>query len=205
MDCSTPGLSVHHQLPKLTQTLVHGVGDAFQPSHPLSSPSPPAFNVPQHQGLFKWVSSSHQVAKVGLHGFNRCMLLNAFISLRKKSCPTEIKAASQKVWALVRLNSEVQHERGSSTVGQAQLRCVFGHRLLLLAWGVTTGWDSAGAGGASLWLATLMGNFAAAEGERRRRGRAERVMGDPAGIGAARSSRLLPPFLRDFGRRGPSG
>ena len=64
MDCSTPGLPVHHQLPELTQTPVHWVGDAIQPSHPLSFPSPPAFNLSQHQGLFHWVSSSHQVAKV---------------------------------------------------------------------------------------------------------------------------------------------
>ena len=64
MDCSTPGLPVHHQLPELTQTPVHWVGDAIQPSHFLSSPSPPAFNLSQHQGLFKRVSSSHQVAKV---------------------------------------------------------------------------------------------------------------------------------------------
>ena len=64
MDCSTPGLSVHHQLPEFTQTLVHWVGDAMQPSHPLSSPSPPAFSLSQHQGLFKWVNSSHQVAKI---------------------------------------------------------------------------------------------------------------------------------------------
>ena len=53
MDCSTPGLPVHHQLPELTQTHVHCVGDAIQPSHPLSSPSPPAFNLSQHQGLFQ--------------------------------------------------------------------------------------------------------------------------------------------------------
>ena len=64
MDHSTPGLPVHHQLPEFTQTHVHWVSDAIQPSHPLSSPSPPAFNLSQHQGLFKWVSSSHQVAKV---------------------------------------------------------------------------------------------------------------------------------------------
>ena len=64
MDCSMPGLPVHHQLPEFTQTHVHWVGDAIQPSHPLSSPSPPAFNLSQHQGLFKWVSSSLQVAKV---------------------------------------------------------------------------------------------------------------------------------------------
>ena len=64
MDCSMPGLSVQHQLPKFTQTNVYSVSDAIQPSHPLSSPSPPAFNLSQHQGLFKLVSSSHQVAKV---------------------------------------------------------------------------------------------------------------------------------------------
>ena len=64
MNHSTPGLPVHHQLPEFTQTHVHWVSDAIQPSHLLSSPSPPAFNLSQHQGLFKWVSSSHQVAKV---------------------------------------------------------------------------------------------------------------------------------------------
>ena len=63
MDCSTPVLPVHHQLPQLTQTHVHWVGDAIQPSHPLPSPSP-TFNLSQQQGLFKWVSSSHQVARV---------------------------------------------------------------------------------------------------------------------------------------------
>ena len=64
MDCSMPGLPVHHQLPESTQIHVQWVDDAIQPSHPLSSPSPPALNLTQHQGLFKWVSSSHQVAKV---------------------------------------------------------------------------------------------------------------------------------------------
>ena len=64
MDCSTPGLFVHHQLPVLAQTHVHRVGHGVQQSHPLSSPLPPTFNLSQHQGLFKWVSSSHQVAKV---------------------------------------------------------------------------------------------------------------------------------------------
>ena len=60
----TPGLPVHHQLPEFTQTHVHWVGDAIQPSHPLSSPSPPAPNPSQHQSLFQWVNSSHEVAKV---------------------------------------------------------------------------------------------------------------------------------------------
>ena len=64
MDCSMPGLPVHRQLLKFTQSHVHWVGDAIQPSHPLSSLPPPAFNLSQDQGLFKWVSSSHQVAKV---------------------------------------------------------------------------------------------------------------------------------------------
>jgi len=64
MDHSTPGLAVHHQLPESTQTHIHRVSDTIQPSHPLSSPSPPAFNLSQHQGLFKGVSSSHQVVKV---------------------------------------------------------------------------------------------------------------------------------------------
>ena len=64
MNCSTPDLPVHHQHPESTQTHVHRVSDAIQPSHPLSSPSPPALNLSQNQGLFKWVSSLHQVAKV---------------------------------------------------------------------------------------------------------------------------------------------
>ena len=64
MNRSTPGLPFHHQLPESTQTHVHWVGDAIQPCHPLSSPSPPTFNLSQHQGLFQWVRSSHQLAKV---------------------------------------------------------------------------------------------------------------------------------------------
>ena len=64
MNCSMPGLPVHHQLLESTQTHVHQVSDAIQPSHPLSSPFPPALNLSQHQGLFQWVSPLHQVAKV---------------------------------------------------------------------------------------------------------------------------------------------
>ena len=69
MNCSTPGLPDHHQLLETTQTHVHWVSDAIQPSHPLSSPSP-ALNLSQHQGLFKWVSSSHQVPKYWSFSFN---------------------------------------------------------------------------------------------------------------------------------------
>ena len=64
MNHSTPGLPVHHQLPEFPQTHVHQVGDAIQPSHPLLSPSPPAPNPSQHQALFQWINSSHEVAKV---------------------------------------------------------------------------------------------------------------------------------------------
>ena len=64
MNRSTPGLPAHHQLPVFTQTHVHRVCDAIQPSHPLLSPSPPAPNPSQHQGLFQWVKSLHEVAKV---------------------------------------------------------------------------------------------------------------------------------------------
>ena len=64
MDCSTPGFLVLHHLPEFAQTHAHWVVDAIQPSHPLSSPSPPALSLSQHQGVFQWVSSLHQVAKV---------------------------------------------------------------------------------------------------------------------------------------------
>ena len=64
MDCSMPDFPVHHQLLEIAQTHVHRVGDAIQPFHPLSSPSPPSFNPSQHQGLFQGVSFSHQMAKV---------------------------------------------------------------------------------------------------------------------------------------------
>ena len=70
MNCSTPGLPVQNQLLELTQTHVHQVGDAIQPSHHQSSPSPPAFNLSQHQGLFKWVSSSHRWPKFWSFSFS---------------------------------------------------------------------------------------------------------------------------------------
>ena len=66
MDCSTPGFPIHHQLPELAQTHVHRVRDAIQPSHPLSSPSVPAFNLSRHQGLFQWVSYLHGGQSIGV-------------------------------------------------------------------------------------------------------------------------------------------
>ena len=64
MDCSTPGFPVLHYLLEFAQTHVHWVSDAIQPSYPLSPPSPPALDLSQHQGLFQWVSSSHQVTSI---------------------------------------------------------------------------------------------------------------------------------------------
>ena len=72
MDCSTPGLLVHHELPELAQTHVHWISDAIQPSHRLSSPLP-AFNLSQHHGLFQWVSSVHQVGKCWSFSFSWIM------------------------------------------------------------------------------------------------------------------------------------
>ena len=85
MDCSTPGLPVLHQLPELAQTYVHRIGDAIQPSHLLSSPSPPAFNLSQHQGLFQWVSSSYQVARETLSNtfINKTIIFNQMIQFIK--------------------------------------------------------------------------------------------------------------------------
>ena len=82
MDHSTPGFPVHHQLPELTQTHIHRVGEAIQPSHPLSSPSPPTSNLSQHRGLFQIVHSSHKLAKV-----LEFQLQHQFSSVAQ-SCPT---------------------------------------------------------------------------------------------------------------------
>ena len=76
MDCSTPGHTVHHQLPELAQTHDHWVGDAIQKSHPLLSPYPSALNLSQHQGLFKWVSSSHQVQSIGVSASTSILPMN---------------------------------------------------------------------------------------------------------------------------------
>ena len=84
MNRSTPGLPVHHQLPEFTQTLIHRVSDAIQPSHPLSSPSPPAPNPSQHQSLFQWVNSLHEVLSYHLiiPTFLQCLVLMSSLSLQ---------------------------------------------------------------------------------------------------------------------------
>ena len=88
MDCHMPGFPVHHQLPELAQTHIHRVGNAIQPSHSLSSPSLPAFNLAQHQGLLQGVSCSHQVDKVSVLTMNIQDLfplgLTHWISLQSK-------------------------------------------------------------------------------------------------------------------------
>ena len=92
MNRSTPGLPVHHQLPEFTQPHVHRVGDAIQPSHPLSFPSPPALNLSQHQGLFRWGSCSHHVGQsIGVSASTSVLPMNwsalgwtAWISLQSK-------------------------------------------------------------------------------------------------------------------------
>ena len=84
VDCSMPGFPVHHQLPELAQTHVHRVGDAIQPSHPLSSPSLPTFNLSQYQGLFQWVSSLHTVVYNNLD--SKCDFAPPTILLRLLLC-----------------------------------------------------------------------------------------------------------------------
>ena len=96
MSRSTPGLPVGHQLPEIIQTHVHGVGDAIQPSHLLSPPSPPAPNPSQHQGLFQWVNSLHEVAKVlEFNPQNENPGLISFrILVRSPCCPRDSQESS---------------------------------------------------------------------------------------------------------------
>ena len=87
MNCSTPGLPVHHQLPELTQTHVHWVGDAIQPSHPLSSPSPPAPNPSQHQSLFQWVKRNAN------QNYSKVIVITSLVAQLVKNLP-----AMQETW-----------------------------------------------------------------------------------------------------------
>ena len=105
MNRSTPGLPAHHQLPEFTQTHVHRVSDAIQPSHSLSSPSPPTPNPSQYQGLFQWVNSSHEVAKV----------LN--LKSRDISLPTKVHIVKAMVFPVV------MYGCGSWTIKKAEHRC----------------------------------------------------------------------------------
>ena len=85
MDCSMPGFPVHHQYLERAQTHVHWVSNTIQPSHPLLSPSPPAFSLSQHTGHFQWVSSSHQVAKVlGVSASHTTHIFNFYLQIPSK-------------------------------------------------------------------------------------------------------------------------
>ena len=97
MDCSTPGFPVLHHLPDLVQIHVHWVGDASQPSHPLSSPSPPAFNLSQHQGLFQWVSSSHSYS----YGYLFPQWAKSFIYLLSNKETERNSDKKQKFWEFI--------------------------------------------------------------------------------------------------------
>ena len=103
MDCNTPGFPVHHQLPEFTQTHVHRVSDAIQPSHPLSSPYPPTLNLSQQQGLFQRVSSSHQVAKV-LELFRTDFLQNGLVG---SPCSPRDSQESSSIPQFKSINSSV--------------------------------------------------------------------------------------------------
>ena len=98
MNRSTPGLPIHHQLPEFTQIHVHQVGDAIQPSHPRSSPSPPAPNPSQHQGLFQWVNSSHEVAKVLEFQPQHLLLLGVTNEMEVEVCIRNLFSWEEQPW-----------------------------------------------------------------------------------------------------------
>ena len=125
MDCSTPGLPAHHQLPEFTQTHVHRVGNAIQPSHPLSSPSPPAFNLSQHQGVFQWVGSLHHVAKVLKF---QLQLTKTQHSHQKKKKMRATDASS--LWANILVALSLKRK---ASFPQTQLEESWGRRLMSLA------------------------------------------------------------------------
>ena len=106
IDCSTPGLPVLHQLSEPTQTHVHWVSDAIQPSHPLSSPSSPTFNLSQPWGLFQWVTSSHQVASIGASASVSVLPLKSWIGLI--SFRVDLFDPLEVPWT-TRLSSLLQH------------------------------------------------------------------------------------------------
>ena len=130
MDCSMLGFPVHHQLPELAQTHVYQVSDAIQPSHPLSSPSPPTFNLSQHQGLFKWVSSSHQVSKVLSFSFSICPS-DEYSRLKKRR---EAKGKGEKE-RHTHLNAEFQRIARRDTLGRPRGMVWGGRREEGSGWG----------------------------------------------------------------------
>ena len=120
MDCSTPGFPVLHYLPEFAQTHVDWVHDAIQPSHPLSSPSPPALNLSQHQGLFQWVGSSRQVAKVLELQLQRVCLWTPVLTRCMISCPC-LHFSSYLPAATDRIQPSNTPEPVSSTWGSSEI------------------------------------------------------------------------------------
>ena len=110
MNCSTPGLPVHQQLPEFTQTHLHRVSDAIQPSHPLSSPSPPAPNPSQHQGLFQWITAdhdcSHEIKRHLLLGRKAMTNLDSILKSRDITLPTKVCLAKAMVFLVVMYGCE---------------------------------------------------------------------------------------------------
>ena len=134
MDCSTRGFPVRHHLWEFSLVHIRCIGDAIQPSHPLSPSSPSAFNISQHQGLFQWVSSSHQVAKVldlqlQHQSFQREQFLNATLPLRKKY---DIVEQSSQTW----LNAGVIWRTVTNTVAWVSWQVI----LISLVWGSSRTW-----------------------------------------------------------------
>ena len=107
VDCNMSGFRVHHQLLELAQTHVHRVGDAIQPSHPLSSPSPPTFNLSQHQGLFQWVNTLHQVAKVDTKYMNEKYLISSVIRAMREKKINLFQTPALRCWAQESLNCDL--------------------------------------------------------------------------------------------------
>ena len=123
MNRSTPGLPVHRQLPESTQTHVHWVGDDIQPSHPLLSPCPPALSLSQHQSLFKWVSSSHQVAKVlELQHQSSKLAIRSLISL-DPGIIVDIKQTSGYMHSILEAVECWRHNRNITSLSERWTSC----------------------------------------------------------------------------------
>ena len=151
MDCSTPDLPVYHQLPEFTQTHVHCVYDAIQPSHTLSSPPPPTFNLSQHQGLFKWVSSLHQVAQIRTQ-LDTMMTLPMFFLFSFKNIYLSVAALGLRLspFAVIRGCSPLASTRASHCSGfsccRAQAVGRMGSVVRMRAWLPCCMWNLPGSG-----------------------------------------------------------
>ena len=138
MDCSTPGFPVHHQLLDFTQTHFHWIGDAIQPSHPLSSPSPPAFNLSQHQGLFQWVSSSGGQS-IGVSASVSVLPMNILIGCQQVATSLVREVSTPSDWGCnacygVREELSISHCFLSETTSKNLAYCLGRGRLMTRGW-----------------------------------------------------------------------